>query len=336
MSDTIFMKHHVFFAFLAALIFIPVTISAQNGPDSRQESPRAAFVEAARTYLGAPYRSGGSTSRGMDCSGLVFRSAIDGPGMSVPRTVQALSDRAKHVPDAALEPGDLLFFNTTGRISHVGIYIGNNRFIHAASEGPETGVIISELSESYWERTYRYAGSILDPEPGQQWTDEEEPVQTGGNRASRKDTFTGDIGFRLNIIGGVLWDIMPGEQPIRGGSVYSELTWVKYPDVYPGVGGGIAYDHRTGSLSLPLFASIAVPSGFRFFIGTQYHIRADNELDRKPQFPGFIGFSWSSRPAELLGQHMRFYQSAEYSWFPGETFGLGFRFNTGLTLSYDF
>lgn len=336
MTDTIHMKQRVFLTLFFLIIVSPMAVFAQNAPDSRHESPRTAFIEAARAYLGVPYRSGGSTMRGMDCSGLVFRAAIDGPGFSVPRTVQALSDRARHVPDSAKEPGDLLFFNTTGRISHVGIYMGNNRFIHAASEGPETGVIISELSESYWKRTYRFAASILDSEPEQPWTATNETFPDGESRRSRTGNFTGDIGFRLNIIGGVLWDIMPGEQPIRGGSLYSELTWAKYPDVYPGLGGGISYDYRTGSLSIPLFASIAVPSGFRFFIGTQYHMRADSELDSKPQFPGFIGFSWSSKPAELLGQHMRFYQSAEYSWFPGETFGLGFRFNTGLSMSFDF
>lgn len=335
MTDTIHMKQRLLYSLLAIVLFSHFSVAAQVLSESESDSPRFVFMVAARKYLGVPYRSGGSTLRGMDCSGLVFRAAIDGPGLSVPRTVQALSDRARHVPDSAIEPGDLLFFNTTGRISHVGIYIGNNRFIHAASEGPSTGVIISELSESYWKRTYRFAGSILDSEP-ENFLPEDEPFRNSEPRKSRATPFTGDIGFRLNITGGVLWDIMPGEQPIRGGSISSELAWVKHPDVYPGLGGGIVYDHRTGSLSIPLFASIAMPSGFRFFVGTQYHIRADNDLDRELQFPGIIGFSWSSRPANLLGQAMRFYQSAEYSWFPGETFGLGFRFNTGLTLSYDF
>lgn len=334
MTDTITMKLRITFVFLAIVLFARFPVAAQVLPD--RDSPRMTFIEAARTYLGVPYRSGGSTMSGMDCSGLVFRSAIDGPGLSVPRTVQALSDRARHVPDSAMEPGDLLFFNTTGRISHVGIYLGNNEFIHAASEGPSTGVIISELSESYWKRTYRYAGSILDSEPGQDWPEQGPSFTEETERKTPSAPFTGTFGVRLNVTGGVLWDIMPGEQPIRGGSLFSEISWVKHSDVYPGLGGGIFYDHRTGSLSIPLFASIAMPSGFRFFIGTQYHLRADSDLDRDPQFPALIGFSWSSKPANILGQSLRFYQSAEYSWFPNETFGLGFRFNTGLTVSHDF
>ena len=142
--------------------------------------------------------------------------------------------------------------------------------------------------------------------------------------------------MRLNITGGVLWDFMPGEYPIRGGSAQAEVFWMNFDGIYPGIGTGFAYDARKESLSIPLTAAISVPSGFRFFIGTQYHIRAESGLDRELQFPGILGFSWNSKPAEVFGNIISFYQSAEYSWFPGETFGSGFRFNTGLTMSFDF
>lgn len=330
------MKHHIYPAIIAFALFFPPLLSAQVIPDAPGDSPRSAFIAEARKYLGVPYRSGGSTLRGMDCSGLVFRAAIDGPGLSIPRTVQTLSDRAKHVPDTSREPGDLLFFNTTGRISHVGIYLGNNRFIHAASDGPNTGVIISELSESYWNRTYRFAGSILDTEPDTSWPRPEDSGTTDANTKPPAHPFSGTIGVRLNTTAGILWDFIPGEYPIRGGEAFAEVSWVKNMSVYPGLGAGFAWDRRTGSVSFPLIASLAMPSGFRFFIGTQYHLRADSDLDRSFQFPGIIGASWSSKPALILGQNLHFYQSAEYSWFPGETFGLGFRFNTGITLSFDF
>ena len=64
-----------------------------------------------------------------------------------------------------MQPGDLLFFNTAGaNISHVGIYLGADLFIHAASEGRRTGVIISSLKERYWHKAYRSAGRITEPE----------------------------------------------------------------------------------------------------------------------------------------------------------------------------
>ena len=62
---------------------------------------------------------------------------------------------------------------------------------------------------------------------------------------------------------------------------------------------------------------------------------ADRSMDKSPQFPGIIGLSWNSNPAQLFGQKIRFYQSAEYSWFPDESFGNGFRFNTGITVFFD-
>ena len=330
------MKHRIYTIVVAAALLFPGLVSAQVIQNPPGSSARSVFIQEARKYLGVPYRSGGSTLRGMDCSGLVFRAAIDGPGLSIPRTVQALSDRARHVPDASREPGDLLFFNTTGRISHVGIYLGDNRFIHAASDGPNTGVIISNLSESYWSRTYRFAGSILESEPDTSWP---HPDESGTDRigpAAPALPFSGTIGARLNATGGILWDFMPGEYPLRGGSAFAEISWIKNMSVYPGLGAGLSWDRRTESWSIPLTVSLAVPSGFRFFIGTQYHLSVKSDLDRDLQFPGIIGASWSSGPAVILGQNLRFYQSAEYSWFPGETFGLGFRFNTGLTLTFDF
>ncbi len=336
MTDTKYMKHRLFPVMIAVALFIPALLTAQVIQPQSGTSARTAFIEEARKYLGVPYRSGGSTLRGMDCSGLVFRAAIDGPGVSIPRTVHSLSDRAKHVPDASREPGDLLFFNTTGRISHVGIYLGNNRFIHAASDGPNTGVIISKLSEPYWKRTYRFAGSVLDSEPDTSWPKPDESDTDASSPAQPVHPFTGTFGARLNATGGILWDFMPGEYPIRGGTVFAEVSWVKNTTIYPGLGAGLSWDRRTESISIPLTASISVPSGFRFFIGTQYHLRTKNDLNRDLQFPGIIGMSWTSKSAVLLGQNLRFYQSAEYSWFPGETFGLGFRFNTGLTLSFDF
>lgn len=325
------MKKRLFFP----VLFLLVTTTAMNAQilsprKATDGSPRELFIRTARTYLGTPYVSGGTGRQGMDCSGLVYRAALEGPGTEVPRTVVSLSGASEHIDDSAMEPGDLLFFNTTGRLSHVGIYLGGGTFIHAASDGPRTGVIISSLDEDYWKRTYVYAGRIFLQEglkmPGS-------PGETAPE--VNPFPFDGRLGFRLNYTGGVLWDFTPGESPIRGGEFNAEITWVRGMEAYPGLGAGLAWDTRTDSVSIPLTASLSFPNGFRFFIGTQLHLTADKSLDASPRFPGIIGLSWNSKPADILGQKVRFYQSAEYSWFPNETIGKGLRFDTGVTISCD-
>ena len=134
------------------------------------EEKAAAFREArfrvivdACKYERTPYRQGGVSKSGFDCSGFVYLSFYDALGVSVPRYSESLFQWAEEISIEEALPGDLLFFRTTsaGNISHVGIYLGSGRFIHAASEGSRTGVIYSNLNESYWTRTYAGAGRAL-------------------------------------------------------------------------------------------------------------------------------------------------------------------------------
>jgi probable lipoprotein NlpC len=127
------------------------------------KNARAAVVSRAFGYSGSPYVTGGSDSSGFDCSGLVFRVYKDALGASLPRTVRALYAYCEPIGRDDLQEGDLVFFDTTGGLSHVGIYSGEGRFVHSASEGRETGVIESALSEGYWSRTYSCAGRVLPP-----------------------------------------------------------------------------------------------------------------------------------------------------------------------------
>lgn len=124
---------------------------------------RDAIVDTACSYMGAPYVYGGISSTGFDCSGLVYHVFIQVLGESVPRTSMGLYQWAEPVAPLQMQKGDLVFFNTTGNISHVGIYIGDGRFIHSASEGPHTGVIISSLNEPYWKEHFAGAGRVLPP-----------------------------------------------------------------------------------------------------------------------------------------------------------------------------
>ena len=107
------------------------------------------IVATARTFAGAPYRRGGLSSRGIDCSGLVVR-AMAAQGIDVPHHAAALYCMGVRVTYEQLQSGDLVFFNTSGAgVSHVGIWVGDNKFIHASSGG--RGVVVDRM-EGYYAR----------------------------------------------------------------------------------------------------------------------------------------------------------------------------------------
>jgi cell wall-associated NlpC family hydrolase len=115
----------------------------------------------ALAHLGTPYRvSGLSPQTGFDCSGLVAYVYREGAGMTLPRNTFELSRLGVPVERAALKPGDLVFYNTQRReYSHVGIYLGEERFIHAPSSGGE--VRVENLRVDYWVRRYNGARRII-------------------------------------------------------------------------------------------------------------------------------------------------------------------------------
>ncbi|MFM1881492.1 MAG: hypothetical protein RLZZ344_1726 [Pseudomonadota bacterium] len=100
--------------------------------------------------VGVPYRWGGNTPQGgFDCSGLVVYVARRAEGLTLPRTVAEMSRAGEEILPEDRLPGDLVFFNTSGHpFSHVGIYVGQNRFVHAANEGGT--VRIDSLLSAYW------------------------------------------------------------------------------------------------------------------------------------------------------------------------------------------
>ncbi|MGH8503172.1 MAG: C40 family peptidase [Gammaproteobacteria bacterium] len=135
--------------------------AAPAGAAPRADAPaviRGELVGYARSMLGAPYVWGGATPDGFDCSGLVQYS-FGHIGVQVPRTAEMQFEASQPVAIDSLRPGDLLFFDTSDRYSHVGIYVGNGRFIHAPRTGRD--VTISTIDSPYWSQALSRAGSFL-------------------------------------------------------------------------------------------------------------------------------------------------------------------------------
>jgi cell wall-associated NlpC family hydrolase len=152
---------------------LPSAVGAQSAPPqnalarSAKDAAAVAWNGAqdvaiyALGLIGVDYRYGGETPEsGVDCSGLVRYVFQQVTGVTLPRTSKELSRLGNKVASADLVPGDLVFFNTRRLpFSHVGIYLGDNRFIHAPSTGSE--VEISRLSETYWQKHFNGARRLV-------------------------------------------------------------------------------------------------------------------------------------------------------------------------------
>ncbi|MDR5867596.1 C40 family peptidase [Halomonas koreensis] len=128
----------------------------------RQPPPaliRRALLAQHERWLGTPYRLGGTGRGGIDCSALVQRVFADTFQLRLPRTTARQVRRGEPVSREALRPGDLVFFRPPGPYRHVGIYVGEGRFLHASTS---QGVKLSSLDNRYWRRHYWQARRPLD------------------------------------------------------------------------------------------------------------------------------------------------------------------------------
>jgi cell wall-associated NlpC family hydrolase len=132
----------------------PAEVSGAK-PLSASVGERAAAI--ALQQVGAAYRYGGASPAGFDCSGLVQYSYREA-GMKVPRTTSQLWHTAGAIPYNDLQAGDLLFFRFDGKLSHVGIYLGDEEFVHAPSSG--RSVSVESLDAEYYRRALIGAGRL--------------------------------------------------------------------------------------------------------------------------------------------------------------------------------
>ncbi|MBM3416504.1 MAG: NlpC/P60 family protein [Bacteroidetes bacterium] len=127
--------------------------------DTKVESlPSKELLEKADEWYGVRYRRAGNTKSGVDCSGFTVAVFAAVYGMQLPRVSREQYRISRKISTTELREGDLVFFNTTGRgVSHVGIYLGNNRFIHASVS---KGVMVNSLFEKYYLQRFVGAGRI--------------------------------------------------------------------------------------------------------------------------------------------------------------------------------
>lgn len=114
------------------------------------------------SLVGSPYRLGGTSPQtGLDCSGFVGHVYKQITGVLLPRDSRMISETAQPLDLAELQPGDLVFFNTLNRAySHVGIYLGDDRFVHASSSRTG-GVMVSNLGDRYWRQRFDGARRVV-------------------------------------------------------------------------------------------------------------------------------------------------------------------------------
>ena len=147
------------------LLGLAMLIGACSSTVEKSDYPSARTTESSRVgesaaqiglqQVGVPYRYGGQSPAGFDCSGLVHY-AYARAGMSVPRTTGQLWSGTNVVERSRMQPGDLLFFSIAGKMSHVGLYLGDGRFVHAPSSGKT--VSVESLSSTYYQKAFLRAG----------------------------------------------------------------------------------------------------------------------------------------------------------------------------------
>ncbi len=111
-------------------------------------------------WFGTRYRLGGESKKGIDCSAFMQVMYAGLFGIALPRTAREQNRSMRKISRTELKEGDLVFFNTRGGVSHVGMYLQNNKFVHSASSG---GVMISDLYDDYWSSRFIAAGRYETP-----------------------------------------------------------------------------------------------------------------------------------------------------------------------------
>jgi len=345
------------------LLLIAAAAFSQETPQTAMEV-REKWIIYSKQFIGTPYKYGGLSKEGIDCSGLIYVTATEAIGLQLPRTVTALYSFARIIPDSKKEPGDLVFFKTVdARVSHVGIYMGKNQFIHAVSDGPNTGVIVSSLLENYWKNAYVGAGQVLSsPAYIAEKEAEEQKAKAieARSQGSASDTttapkktsgssfqsFLASAPFQFDASASMNWNFFTSEEfywNIRGGSlqIHGMYTGLK---IRPGFAVEVRIDSKMGIVQIPLHITLSPSDYMRVYAGPvftigQPHLTGTAKPVDGSIFPGVIGISWQTPRLKLGPVGLCFVQDISYTIFNEldnsalpflEAFSSGFLFMTGF------
>ncbi len=139
----------------AAILLAALGLAACSSTPATGNHAGATAASIAKGQVGVPYRYGGNTPAGFDCSGLVQYSYA-AAGIAIPRTTSGQWATMSPVDRSDMRAGDLLFFEISGKMSHVGLYLGNGRFVHATSSGRT--VSIESLGSGFYRKAFIRAG----------------------------------------------------------------------------------------------------------------------------------------------------------------------------------
>jgi cell wall-associated NlpC family hydrolase len=162
--------------------------SAAPRPKKSPAAQQQAIARTAQRYLGTPYQYGGTSQKGIDCSGLscqVYREAV---GINLPRTADAQAEVGKAIPRSQAGPGDLVFFREpkASKVTHVGILISDGeegRFIHASTS---KGVREDNLNDPYWKSRLVAIRRVLPPSKDAEHTDPPEKSASSARGKAKK------------------------------------------------------------------------------------------------------------------------------------------------------
>ncbi len=144
--------------FFSLILLILMSSCGASKRASAAKANKVKLETQYQRYKGITYKYGGTDKRGFDCSGFTKTVYSNAFNIQLPRTTAEMSKLGRKVSKNKLKPGDLVFFRPSRKYRHVGIFIGNNAFIHSSTS---KGIIKSKLDNVYWKKKYRFAKRIL-------------------------------------------------------------------------------------------------------------------------------------------------------------------------------
>lgn len=346
-------------AFLAIPLIFVWYCTAQEISAEHARRLRAQIALCSKQYIGCPYQTGAIGPEAFDCSGLVYTVMREAAEIQMPRSVRAVYSKAKTIPLSQIEEGDLVFFKTTGdgSISHVGIYIGRNQFIHAASDGANNGVIVSSLKERYYANCFASAGRVLPSGRGsneiyvddtEKSEESEKPSVTAGRtveaKASPKNSnvlFDATLFCDWN-----LWFPQGADFNWHGIALETNIRYAGWR-LQPGLGAIFRYNHGTQNFQIPIVLSLTFKDYIKFYLGPLINcgipkISTSGEKIKGWPFPGIIGISFQTPTIKIGKVEVSLVQDLDYTFYTKrdrsaisakEHIGTGFVFSTGIRVT---